>query len=304
MAAFTTLLLAAALLLGGMRVEAAPVEAIDDAGNLVRLPAPARRIVSVAPHLTELLFSAGAGERVVGAVAYSDHPAAARRIPRVGDSAQLDVERILALRPDLIVVWHHGTPALQLQRLRRLGIPLYAGESRTMADIAGTLRRLGALTGTAAMAEARAAAFEQQIATLRRQYAGRTPLRVFYQIWPQPLMTVNGRHLISEALALCGARNLFAALAPLTPTVTLEAVAALDPDAIVSGSVTAEAAADLAGWQRLGSLRAVREQRLLVVDPDRLHRQSDRVVDGARELCEKLDALRPPPAGAATREHG
>jgi iron complex transport system substrate-binding protein len=292
MAPFTPLLLAAALLLGGTSVEAAPVEAIDDAGTTVRLPAPARRIVSVAPHLTELLFSAGAGDRVVGAVAYSDHPEAARRIPRVGDSAQLDVERILALQPDLIVVWHHGTPALQLQRLRRLGIPLYAGESRTMADIASTLRRLGALTGTAATAEARATAFEQQVAALRRQYAGRTPLRVFYQIWPQPLMTVNGRHLISEALALCGARNLFAELAPLTPTVTLEAVAALDPDAIVSGSIAAEAAADLAGWQRLGSLRAVREKRLLVVDPDRLHRQSDRVVDGARELCGKLDALR------------
>jgi iron complex transport system substrate-binding protein len=291
MAPVSILLLAAALLLGG-GAAAAPVEAVDDAGRIVRLPSPARRIVSVAPHLTELLFSAGAGDRVVGAVAYSDHPEAARRIPRVGDSAQLDVERILALRPDLIVVWHHGTPALQLQRLHRLGIPLYAGESRTMAGIASTLRRLGALTGTAATAEAGAAAFEQQVAALRRQYAGRTPLRVFYQIWPQPLMTVNGQHLISEALALCGARNLFAELAPLTPTVTLEAVAALDPDAIVSGSVASGTATDLAGWQRLGSLRAVRERRLLVVDPDRLHRQSDRVVDGARELCEKLDALR------------
>lgn len=300
----TALLIAVALLLGAARAESAPVEAVDDAGATVRLPAPARRIVSVAPHLTELLFSAGAGDRVVGAVAYSDHPEAARRIPRVGDSAQLDVERILALRPDLIVVWHHGTPALQLQRLRRLGIPLYAGESRTMAGIASTLRRLGALTGTAATAEAGAAAFERQVAALRRQYAGRMPLRVFYQIWPQPLMTVNGRHLISEALALCGATNLFAALAPLTPTVGLEAVAALDPDAIVSGSVASEAASDLAGWQRLGSLRAVREKRLLVVDPDRLHRQSDRVVDGARELCEKLDTLRHPRAGAATREHG
>lgn len=303
MAPVSILLLAAALLLGG-GAAAAPVEAVDDAGRIVRLPSPARRIVSVAPHLTELLFSAGAGDRVVGAVAYSDHPEAARRIPRVGDSAQLDVERILALRPDLIVVWHHGTPALQLQRLRRLGIPLYAGESRTMAGIASTLRRLGTLTATATTAEARATAFEQQVATLRRQYAGRTPLRVFYQIWPRPLMTVNGQHLISEALALCGAHNLFADLAPLTPTVTLEAVAALDPDAIVSGSVATSAASDLAGWQRLGSLRAVRERRLLVIDPDRLHRQSDRIVDGTRELCEKLDALRHPRAGRATREHG
>ncbi len=298
MNAAAPLLLAAALLCG-TGAAAAPVEAIDDAGVTVRLAAPAERIVSVAPHLTELLFEAGAGGRIVGAVAYSDHPEAARAIPRVGDSAQLDLERIVALKPDLIVAWHHGTPAAQLQRLRRLGVPVYASESRTMAGIAGTLRRLGALTGGAALAEARAAAFEQQVAALRRQYAGRATLRVFYQIWPQPLMTVNGQHLISEALGLCGARNLFADLAPLTPIVTLEAVAALDPDAIVSGSVAAGAAADLAAWQRLGSLRAVREQRLLVVDPDRLHRQSGRVVDGARELCERLDTLRRRPAANA-----
>lgn len=298
------LLFAAFAVLVGPRAAAAAVEAVDDAGQHVRLAAPAQRIVSVAPHLTELLFAAGAGAQVVGAVAYSDHPEAARAIPRVGDSAQLDLERIVALRPDLIVAWHHGTPAAQLQRLRRLGVPVYASESRTMAGIASTLRRLGALTGHAPLAEAEASAFEREVAALRSRYAGRAPLRVFYQIWPQPLMTVNGRHLISEALALCGARNLFADLAPLTPTVTLEAVAALDPDAIVSGSVAAGAAADLAVWQRLGALRAVRAQRLLVVDADRLHRQSLRVVDGARELCEKLDALRPAVPGAAAREPG
>jgi iron complex transport system substrate-binding protein len=288
MASFTTLLLAAALLLGG-GAAAAPIEAVDDAGQVVRLDAPARRIVSVAPHLTELLFSAGAGDRVVGAVAYSDHPEAARRIPRVGDSAQLDVERILALRPDLIVVWHHGTPALQLQRLRRLGIPLYAGESRTMAGIASTLRRLGALTGTAATAEAGAAAFEQQVGALRRQYAGRTPLRVFYQIWPQPLMTVNGQHLISEALRLCGARNVFADLGAFTPTVSAEAVLAADPEVIVTGSTDPAGGDNLDQWRQL---RATRQRALLTVNPDTLHRSSDRIVDGVRELCEKLETVR------------
>lgn len=270
----------------------AGVQVVDDAGQRVTLARPAQRIVSLAPHLTELLFSAGAGAQVVGAVAYSDHPAAAREIPRVGDSAQLDLERIVALRPDLLVVWQHGNSAQQLQQLSRLGIPVYAGESRRFAGIAATLRRLGRLAGTDAVAEARAQAFERDVAALRARYAGRTPLRVFHQIWHRPLMTVNGEHLISEALALCGAHNVFAALAPLTPTVGEEAVIAADPDAIVTGSVDPTGPDNLDGWRRLPSLRAVRGGHLITVDPDKLHRQSDRVIEGARELCEKLDAVR------------
>ena len=270
----------------------AEVQVVDDAGRHVTLAQPAQRIVSLAPHLTELLFSAGAGAQVVGAVAYSDHPDAARRIPRVGDSAQLDLERIVALRPDLLVVWQHGNSAQQLAQLSRLGIPVYAGESRRFDGIAATLRRLGRLAGTGAVAEVRAQAFEHDVAALRERYAGRTPLRVFYQIWHRPLMTVNGEHLISEALALCGAHNVFAALAPLTPTLGEEAVIAADPDAIVTGSVDPAGPDNLDGWRRLRSLRATRGGHLIVVDPDKLHRQSDRVIDGARELCEKLDAVR------------
>jgi iron complex transport system substrate-binding protein len=266
----------------------AEVQAIDDAGDTVTLSAPARRIVSVAPHLTELLFSAGAGERIVGAVAYSDHPPAARAIPRIGDSAQLDLERIAALKPDLIVVWRNGTSPQQIERLRALRLPVYASEAKRFDGIASTLRRLGALAGTAATADAEAAAFERAVAALRAQYAGRKPLRVFYQIWHRPLLTINGAHLIDEALGVCGASNVFAHLKALTPTVDEDAVLAADPDVIVTGSVEPAGVDNLDAWRRLRSLRAA----LVVVDPDKLHRQSMRIVDGTRELCERLDAVR------------
>lgn len=289
--AFACVLLAAAL---GLFTEPARagVQAIDDAGHTVTLAAPARRIVSLAPHLTELLFAAGAGAQVVGVDAWSDHPAAARSIARIGDSAQLDLERIVALKPDLIVVWHHGNSVRQLQRLATLGIPTYASEARKLADISSTLVRLGRLAGTDAAASVRAVRLDAEVAALRTRYAGRRAVRVFYQIWHRPLLTINGQHLINEALALCGATNVFAGLAPLTPQVSEEAVVQADPEAIVTGKVEPNGPDPLDTWRRLAGLRATRLGNLLVVDPDTLHRQSDRIVQGATELCVKLDAAR------------
>lgn len=272
--------------------EAAPVSVHDDTGRLVTLAAPARRIVSLAPHLTELLFAAGAGQRIVGVVDYSDFPPAAQGIERVGDSARLDLERIAMLAPDLVVAWDSGNPALQVQRLRALGVPVYASEPRRLADVASTLRRLGVLAATGTTAEARATAFEGEIAALRTRYAQRRELRVFHQIWSRPLMTVNGKHMVSEVLQLCGARNVFAGLGPLTPTVSREAVVAQDPDVILATTGDTSEPARLSAWQRLPGLRAVRSGNLLVLDADTLHRSTDRIITGAREVCEKLDAAR------------
>ena len=270
----------------------AGIQAIDDAGHTVTLPAPARRIVSMAPHLTELLFAAGAGSRVVGASAFSDYPEAARSLPRVGDHAQLDLERIVALQPDLIVVWRHGNSAQQLAHLAALGIPVYASESRTLEGISSSLRRLGHLSGSDAAANLEADRFDAELASLRATYARRRELRVFYQIWPQPLLTVNREHLISQALATCGARNVFADLHALTPTVGAEAVVTADPDAIATGSTDQKGVDDLATWRRLGALRATRLGNLLVTDSDKLHRQSSRIVEGVTELCKQLDEVR------------
>lgn len=289
------LAIAVTALLYAAAASAQRVQVIDDEGHTVSLPQPARRIVSLAPHLTELLFAAGAGDRVVGAVAYSDHPPEARRVPRIGDSAQLDLERLVALKPDLVLVWRDGNSAQQLDRVAALKLPVYASEIHRMIDIEHTLQRLGTLAGTSAVALARSRAFAAEIARLRARYASRPPLAVFYQIWHRPLLTVNGQHLISEALALCGARNVFGALPMLTPTVSDEAVLQADPDAIVTGSVDPAGPDNLDAWRKLPALRAARLGHLLVVDPDTLHRPSPRVADGTRELCEKLERVRQAP---------
>lgn len=280
-------------LAGPALAAAAALSLVDDEGRTLTLAAPAQRIVSIAPHLTELLFAAGAGPRVVAVSEWSDYPAAAKALPRVGDSALLDLERIVALRPDVVIVWRNGSSAQQLQRLAAAGLPVYASESRTLAHIAHTLRQFGRLAGSEAVADARARQFEQQVAELRARYTGRRQLKVFYQIWHQPLLTVNGRHVLSEALHVCGARNVFAGLAPLTPTVDAEAVLRADPDAIVTGSGDpAGADVRLDGWRALKSLRAARQGGLLVVDADTLHRATDRMALGMAGLCRQLDSLR------------
>ncbi|MGP1683317.1 MAG: cobalamin-binding protein, partial [Giesbergeria sp.] len=225
-------------------------------------------------------------------VEYSNYPQAAQRIARIGDSAQLDLERIVALKPDLVVVWQYGNAQRQLDKLLRLGIPVYYNEPRRLPDIARAIEQLGRLAGTEAVALPAARAFLARVAELRRRYAGRAPVTLFYQIWDQPLLTVNGEHLISDVIRLCGGRNVFAGVKPLTPEISTEAVLAADPEAI--GGVTAEAgqAGNLDAWKQWPRLRAVARGNLFVIDSDLISRNTPRILDGAEQLCEHLAAAR------------
>ncbi len=271
---------------------AADIRVDDDGGQTIVLRQPARRIISLAPHVTELLYTAGAGSLIVGTSRYSDYPPAALAIPRIGDSFALDTERILSLRPDLIVVWLHGNPEGQLEQLRRLGIPVFSSEPRRLADIAGTLRRLGKLAGTAATAEPAAAAFEARVEALRARYAARPPVRVFYQIAERPLLTINSRHLIDDVLGVCGGRNVFAGLPVLTPMVSPEAVMAADPEAIVTAGGEAGNETGFATWAKLPSMTATRRHNFVLLDSDTISRQSGRILEGATSLCGQLERIR------------
>jgi iron complex transport system substrate-binding protein len=285
-------LLAAVLAFASAAAAAADIRLVDDAGRSVSLKQPAQRIISLAPHLTELLFAAGAGRRVVGTVAYSDYPPAAQGIARVGDSAQLDLERIVALKPDLILVWQDGNAQRQLEKLLQLGIPVFYNEPRRLPDIARAIEQFGLLAGTEAVALPAARAFAARLADLRRRYAGRAPVRVFYQIWDRPLMTVNGEHLISHVIRLCGGRNVFAELKPLTPEISTEAVLAADPEAIAGMSTEAGQAENLDQWRRWPRLKAAARGNLFLIDADIISRDTPRILDGAEQLCEQLDAAR------------
>jgi len=288
-------LVATVLLIAALPAHAA-VSVVDDAGQTVTLPQPARRIVSLAPHVTELIYAAGGGDRIVGTVSYSDYPPQARDIPRVGDNKALDLERIAALKPDLIVVWRHGNAQKQTDRLRALGMPLFFSEPRRLEGIPDNLEKLGTLMGTESVANRSAADFRQQVDTLRKTYASRPPVTVFYQVWQQPLMTLNGQHMVSDLLALCGGQNLFAKEAPLVPTVSVEAVVAGNPEAMITAGMGAtrpdRPLADFSMWEKWKQITAVARNNLFVIDGDLVNRAGPRVVKGAAEICKDLDVAR------------
>ena len=295
LARLTRLTLAVTLLGMALRAQAG-IAVTDDTGAVVTLPAPAQRVISLAPHVTELLYAAGGGSKMVGAVSYSDYPPEAQQLPRVGDNKSLDLERIVALKPDLIVVWRHGNAQRQLDRLRDLHIPLFFSEPHRLDDIAVSLIKLGQLLGTASTADAAAAAYRRDLAALRAQYAKRPTVSVFYQVWEQPLMTLNGDHMVSDVIELCGGRNVFARLQPLVPTVSTEAVLAANPEAIVTAAPGATkpdtALPQLGAWRAWPRLAAVANNNLFAIDGDLINRPAPRIALGAKQLCEDLDLAR------------
>ncbi|MEX3639044.1 cobalamin-binding protein [Paraburkholderia sp. BR14320] len=286
---------AAALALSALSAHAA-ITVTDDSGATVTLAATAQRVISLAPHVTELLYAAGGGPKMVGAVSYSDYPPEAKQLPRVGDNKALDLERIVALKPDLIVVWRHGNAQRQLERLRELHVPLFFSEPRRLDDIAVSLTKLGRLLGTSASADAAAAAYRDDIARLRARYANRPVVSVFYQVWDRPLMTLNGEHMISDVITLCGGRNVFADLQPLVPTVSTEAVLAANPQAIVTAAPGATqpdtTLPQLDTWRAWPRLAAVANNNLFAIDGDLINRPAPRIAQGARQLCEDLELAR------------
>ena len=269
---------------------AAGVAVKDDLGNDIRLERPARRIVSLSPHTTELLYAAGAGAYVIGVSNYSNYPPAAQQIASIGRIGAVDIEKILTLKPDLIVAWHSGNSAVQLQKLRSFGIPVFESQPADYATIATSLERLAALSGTDNEGNRAAADFRARWQALSRTYRDRKPVSVFYQVWGQPLMTLNGKHMVSDVLRTCGGNNIFAGLPQLAPTVSIEAVIAADPDAILAPDDVKDHPLD--NWRHFGKLKAVAADTLFTVNADWLNRPGPRILDATEEVCKILDTVR------------
>lgn len=282
----------AALLLSAMSAVAAPIAVPDDTQQTVRLSRPAERIISLAPGATAMLFAAGAGDRIVGTSAYSDEPEAARRIEQIGDAQGFDLERILALRPDVVVAWAGGTSAAQIERLKRAGLPLYYERVTRLADLPGSVERLGALAGTETVARSAGAALTTRLAAL----AGRTPHAaagtVLIEVWDHPLYTVGGNELLSDVLTTCGYRNVFAELTQPGPAVTLESVLARNPDLVLAlGSDAAQSTAWANAWKAYPALSAVRHGHLVPWSDARFSRLGPSMVEAAEDLCRALAPL-------------
>jgi iron complex transport system substrate-binding protein len=263
------------------------VSATDSDGRRVSLAAPAQRIVSLAPHVTEQLFAAGAGAKVVAASEYSDYPEAAQRLPRVASSGTVNLEMVLALKPDLVVAWRLEATSAALARLESLGVPVFYSEPRRLAQIPQMIEALGELAGTGAVAGPLARALRNELTQLEKTYRARRPVSVFYQIAERPLMTLGGGQFVSDAIALCGGRSIFAASALMAPQVNVESVLAADPEAIVT---TFDGW--LEAWRRFPGLRAVRAGNLFTVPVNEMHRHGPRAVGATALLCRHLDEAR------------
>jgi len=269
----------------------AAITVLDDDGRAVTLQKPALRVIALAPHVTELLYAAGGADRIIAAVDYSDYPEQAKRLPRVGSNREVDMERIAALRPDLLVVWMHGSSERQIEQIRALGIPMFHSEPKRLAEIPSNLTRLGKLMGTEPVAEAAAAAMRTQLAALASQYARRPTVRMFYQVWHKPLYTLNGSHIVSDAIRLCGGENIYADMKVTAPVVGIEAVLQDDPEVILGGARSKEEDS-VAMWRSFPAMTAVRRANLMQVDGNLLNRSGPRMIAGAAALCEKLELAR------------
>lgn len=264
----------------------------DDLNNVVILEKPAKNIISLAPHTTEMLFSAGAGPLIKGVVKYSNYPPEAKQIPVIGSYNALDLEKILAMQPDLVLAWHTGNRAHELEKLKSLGLNVYITDPRDLEDVASNIERLGLLTGTHDKAKKSADAFRQKHRQLKQLYSNQRAITVFYQIWNKPLMTVNGEHLISRVIRLCGGVNVFSDLGPLAPAIDIEAVIKANPQVIIASGMDEERPEWLDDWRRWQSLSAVKNDNLYFIPPDIMQRHTSRILQGAEQMCSALETAR------------
>lgn len=271
----------------------APLGLIDDRGRSIRLDLFANRIVSLSPSITELVFSAGAGSKLVGASRYSNYPDEAQSVPDIGDASGLDFERILALKPDLVIAWRSGNSGVDIGKLEKLGLTVFAAEAARLEDIPRLLRAVGTLAGTYAQAESAAGAYEEELQQIKRRYGTRNKISVFQLIWDQPLMTVNARHMASDIINICGGVNVFASTPSLTQVVSEEDLLMADPDAIVTSVSLKLGDTDAhARRRRFSQISAVRNNHIFFVQPDLINRQTVRTLGAVKAVCAQLESVR------------
>ena len=270
----------------------AAIEVIDDNGDLLRLQQPASRIISLSPNITEVLFHIGAGSRIVGADEYSNYPPQALEIPRVNNYTAANYELILSLKADLVIAWQSGNGEKIISRIRELGIPVFVVETRQLDDISSLFKRLGQLSGQLAQAQQQATEFTRGLERLRESNRAKAPVRTFYQIWSDPLITLNGQHIVSNVIELCGGINIFADAIPLAPYVNIESILVADPQVIIAGASQEQQLIQSKNWQKWDSLSAVKNQHIYAIPADLMQRHSNRILDGAQLVCDYLDRAR------------
>lgn len=291
----------AVLFLGSLPcLASADISVRDDSGAEVRLTRPAQRIITLAPHLVETVYAAGAGAQLVGTVEYSSFPEEVKKIPHVGGYSRLDLEAVVALKPDLVIAWQSGNSPAHVEKLRQSGLPIYISQPNRIEDIASEIERIGVLAGTTRLATNAAKTFRTRLAGLQARYGGRATVRTFYEVWHHPLKTIGRTQIISSVIRMCGGENVFGNLDVMAPEVTVEAVLAANPEAIVASGMGEARPEWLDGWKTRTSITAAQRQNLFFIPPDLIQRHTPRILDGAEQLCRHLETARSRrPASAA-----
>jgi iron complex transport system substrate-binding protein len=272
----------------GPRQASGSIRVVDDAGDTVRLQAPAHRVVSLIPAGTELLFAIGAGSSLVGRTSYCDYPPAAKNVPDLGDGIKPSIEAVLAQRPDLVVLYNSGQNAAVAGRLGELGIPALRVNTDALSDVDRVARILGTLTGEQWKADSVAAAFDTALAAATRHVKGPRP-RILLLVWEQPPMTIGRGSFLHELVERAGGENLFADVTASSGVVSIEAVAARNPDLIFTTTEGPAAFAARPEWQ---VVPAVREHRFLRVSGSEFNWPSPRAPAAIRELTARMDNAR------------
>lgn len=265
---------------------------VDDTGQIVNLSQPAKRIVSLAPYLTELAFAAGAGNEILAVSAASNWPPQAAHLPRISDDRSIDFERLVKLKPDLILLWHSGTATVMRTRAQTLGIPIFFSDPHTFEEVATTIERLGVLTNNIKTAQMKANEVRHEANKLAYRYSKKSQVSVFYQVWSRPLMTLNGQHFISNLIKLCGGENIFSKSKISVPTVDIEAVVTANPEVILTTKNNQHPPLDFSTWQHLPQMTATQKSAFIALDPDLLTRPTPRALLATYQLCEMLERVR------------
>ena len=274
------------------KIEVQDIAVTDSSGQLVTLDQPAQRIVALAPHAVENVFAVGAGDKLIGVSEYSDYPEQATRLPVVSGFNSINIEAILDLNPDLVIAWESGNSPSAIDRLKELGLSVYLDQPKSLSDIAQSMRNIGKLAGTLEQANKTAQEFELNLEGLRNAHATKEQVLVFYQVWNSPLQTINGDHIISSAIELCGGSNIYAGEYAVAPVVSIESVLQRNPQAIIASGVGDNRPEWLDDWLDWPELAATQNNGLFVVNPDHIQRHTTRILFGISKICSQLEQVR------------
>ncbi|WP_370980852.1 cobalamin-binding protein [Agaribacterium sp. ZY112] len=269
----------------------AEISAYDDLDNKIVLKQPAQRVIALAPHLVELAWTAGLGEKLVAAVDYSDYPEPAKALPRIGNSSVINIESIIALKPDLVLAWAGANKNAEIEQLKKLGIPVYSDDAHNFNDIAHTITQLAKFANKPDAGKTKAEAFLQKITQLRQENSDKEAVTSFYQVWNKPIQSLNKSTLIHQVIKLCGGINIFANEKAVAPVVSIESVISANPQVMFSGSKN-NSLEPLSIWMAYDNINAVKNKQLYTINPDLLHRHSMRIAEGAELMCQAINKAR------------